>query len=227
MLALMLQSVPPGKRLREPIFNIPTVVVAMIGLVLAAHAVRSLLSDESDFQLLLDFAFIPAQWTIAWDPSKLAEILRRVAEDGSGADAPIRVALAQYVLGTGELRYWTVLSYAVLHGSWGHVGLNSLWLAAFGTPVARRCGWLRFVALAAAAAVGGAAAHWLAHPDSVMPVVGASAAVSGMMAAAARFMFGGSRESFQAHGWSAGHDQPRLSLSSRTGALRSSLPSGS
>jgi membrane associated rhomboid family serine protease len=81
-------------------------------------------------------------------------------------------------------------------------------LAAFGTPVARRCGGLRFLALALAAAVGGAAAHWLAHPYSVMPMVGASAAVSGMMAAAARFMFGGGLRS----GWTGDFDQPRSSL---------------
>lgn len=186
----------------------PAVVVASIGLVLVAHALRSVLSDETDLRLLLDLAFIPAQWTVAWDPAKLPDILQRIGEDGSQSDAPLRLALAQYVLGDRALRYWTAVTYAVLHGSWGHVVLNSLWLAAFGTPVARRCGGLRFVALALAAAVGGAAAHWLAHPHSVMPMVGASAAVSGMMAAAARFMFGSGRQP----SWTAAHDQPRLSL---------------
>jgi membrane associated rhomboid family serine protease len=202
----MLQTVPPERRLREPIFNIPSVVIAVIGLILVAHALRYVLSDENDFRLVLELAFVPAQWTVAWDPSKLTDILRGIA-DGSGPDAAMQLALARYVLGD-EPRYWTVLTYAVLHGSWAHVILNSLWLAAFGTPVARRCGWLRFLSLAAAAAAGGAAAHGLAHPDSVMPMVGASAAVSGMMAAAARFVFSGSRSAV----WSGRLDQPRLSL---------------
>jgi membrane associated rhomboid family serine protease len=204
----MLQTLPPERRRREPIFNIPAVVVASIGLVLAAHALRSVLSDETDLRLLLDLAFIPAQWTVAWDPAEGREILRRIGGDGSQPDAAVRLALAQYVLRDGEPRYWTAITYAVLHGSWAHVVLNSLWLAAFGTPVARRCGWLRFVVLALAAGAGGAAAHWFAHPDSVMPMVGASAAVSGMMAAAARFMFGGGRQ----HGWSGHDDHPRLTL---------------
>jgi membrane associated rhomboid family serine protease len=205
-LDVMLQTLPPERRLREPIFNIPAVVVVSIGLVFAAHALRSVLSDETDLRLLLDLAFVPAQWTIAWNPAKFQEILRRIGEGGSQPDAALRLALAQYVL-RGEPRYWTVLTYALLHGSWAHVLLNSLWLAAFGTPVARRCGWLRFAVLALAAALGGAAAHWLGNPDSVMPMVGASAAVSGMMAAAARFIFGGGQ-----HGWTGRHDQPRLSL---------------
>ena len=204
---VMLQTLPPDRRLREPIFNIPAVVLASIGLVLAAHGLRSALSDETDLRLLLDLAFIPGQWTTAWDLATPQEILDHVGKDASQPDAPLRLALAQYVLRDGAARYWTAVTYAVLHGSWGHVVLNSLWLAAFGTPVARRCGGLRFVALAVAAAVGGAAAHWLAHPYSVMPMVGASAAVSGMMAAAARFMFGGGQA-----GWTGAVDQPRLSL---------------
>jgi membrane associated rhomboid family serine protease len=204
----MLQTLPPERRLREPIFNIPAVVVASIGLVLAAHGLRSVLSDETDLRLLLDLAFIPAQWTAAWDLATPQALLDRVGKDGAEADAPLRLALAQYVLRDGASPYWSPVTYAVLHGSWGHVVLNSLWLAAFGTPVARRCGGLRFLALALAAAVGGAAAHWLAHPYSVMPMVGASAAVSGMMAAAARFMFGGGLRS----GWTGDFDQPRSSL---------------
>jgi membrane associated rhomboid family serine protease len=47
--------------------------------------------------------------------------------------------------------------------------------------------------LALLAGVAGAAAHFLAHPHSVMPMIGASAAVSGMTAAAARFVFSPAR----------------------------------
>jgi membrane associated rhomboid family serine protease len=67
--------------------------------------------------------------------------------------------------------------------------LNAVWLAAFGSPVARRVGAPRLLALAAAGAVGGALAHVLANPHAIGPMIGASAAVSGLMAAAARFVF--------------------------------------
>jgi membrane associated rhomboid family serine protease len=69
------------------------------------------------------------------------------------------------------------------------VAINGIWLAAFGTPVARRLGNVRFVLLAVLTAFGGAAAHVWMHPAQALPLVGASAAVSGMMAAAAWFMF--------------------------------------
>jgi membrane associated rhomboid family serine protease len=204
----MLRPLPPSDPPREPIFNVPAVVVVTIGVLVGLHALRLLLSDEADVRLLLDLAFIPAQWTLAWDPGRAAEIL---AAAGGEGETGIGAALAQYVVGQEELPVWTALTYALLHGSWAHILLNGVWLAAFGTPVARRIGAARFIVLLVASALGGAAAHLLAHPTGVMPVIGASAAVSGMMAAAARFVFSPGRLGPDA--WpSPQAAQPRLSL---------------
>src|SRR5690606_24624887 len=63
------------------------------------------------------------------------------------------------------------------------------WLAAFGTPLARRFGPVRFLAFFGLGAAAGAGAHLALHPDSPLPLVGASAAISAQMAASARFAF--------------------------------------
>ncbi|HVZ14337.1 MAG TPA: rhomboid family intramembrane serine protease, partial [Bauldia sp.] len=115
-------------------------------------------------QVILDFAFIPIRET---HPETYAELV----------DA-----------GIGP-RIWTFLTYAFLHGGWVHVGVNCVWLAAFGSPVARRFGAVRFLAYCAICAIAGAAAHLAIFPTSAAPVVGASAAISGLMAGAARFVF--------------------------------------
>ena len=81
------------------------------------------------------------------------------------------------------------LSYPFLHGSWGHVGLNAVWLAIFGTPVLRRVGVARFAALCAAGAIGAAALHAAAHWGDTRPMIGASGVVSALMGAAVRFAF--------------------------------------
>jgi membrane associated rhomboid family serine protease len=175
---------------REPIFNLPAVVTASVAVLVILHAIRSvLLSPAADFGLLLDWAVVPARWTAAWDPSRAEAIVREAAGGFSGREAGVREALAQYILADGGAKPWTALTYALLHGSWAHVLLNGVWLAAFGTPVARRCGPVRFLALGALCAAGGAFAHALADPLSSVPMVGASAAISGWMAAAARFVF--------------------------------------
>lgn len=170
---------------REPMFNIPGAVVAAVGLLLLVHAARSVLSGVADFRILRDFAFFPAEWTYWFEPGRAEDILR----DAAATERPTEVgALARYLLDRG-LHPWTPLSYALLHASWAHALLNVVWLAAFGTPVARRCGPLRFALIAVLSAIGGALAQLLAAPTSVMPVVGASAAVSGLMGAAAYFVF--------------------------------------
>ncbi|HEX8662406.1 MAG TPA: rhomboid family intramembrane serine protease [Beijerinckiaceae bacterium] len=204
--------VPPVDGRREPIFNLPAVVTATIAVLVLVHAARSaLLTPAADLELLLDWAVVPARWTAAFDPARAEAIVREAGAGFSGSGAAFREALAQYVVADGA-KPWTALTYALLHGSWTHVLVNSVWLAAFGTPVARRCGALRFLMLGAVCAVAGALAHWLTDPSSVVPMVGASAAISGWMAAAARFVFGPGRQGPFGRGIEEAHLRPRQTI---------------
>ncbi|MCV6602358.1 MAG: rhomboid family intramembrane serine protease [Cohaesibacter sp.] len=105
---------------------------------------------------------------------------------------------------------WTFVTYAFLHGSWMHLILNLVWMAAFATVVLRRIGTARFAGFFVVSAVAGAGLHSLFHAGSVTPLVGVSAVLSGAMAASARFAFSGYGS------WSdalqASHRQPCLSL---------------
>src|SRR5262249_13748279 len=84
---------------------------------------------------------------------------------------------------------WTFVTYAFIHGNATHLVLNSIWLLPFGSAVARRFGSVRFLAFFAATAAAGAALHLATHWGSEQPVIGASAAISGFMAASVRFAF--------------------------------------
>ena len=87
-------------------------------------------------------------------------------------------------------QYWSLVTYAFLHDGWAHVLINSLWLLIFGTPVARQFGTLRFLFIALISTLGGAAAMLARFWDQYIIAVGASAAVSGLLAAAIPVMFG-------------------------------------
>ena len=90
----------------------------------------------------------------------------------------------------GGWEAWTMwLSHAFLHGSWGHVGMNSLWLVIFGTPLFQRIGLARFATLFAVGAIGAAATYAALNWGDSRPVIGASGAVSALAGAAARFAF--------------------------------------
>src|SRR4029077_16253333 len=58
-----------------------------------------------------------------------------------------------------------------------------------GSALARRFGAVRFYAFMAVTAAAGALAHLVTHEHAIAPMIGASASVSGTMAAAIRFAF--------------------------------------
>jgi membrane associated rhomboid family serine protease len=80
-----------------------------------------------------------------------------------------------------------LFSHIFLHADWIHVGFNSIWLLALGTPVARRLPTPKFIAFFFACGVLGAFSHVLLYGPSMAPMIGASGAVSGLMGAAVRF----------------------------------------
>lgn len=175
---------------RVPVFNMPGVVTASIGLLFAIHAVRAfLLPDAWDIRVVLDLALVPARWTVWLDPARAEAVIRAAGEAGEAELAAAREAFARYVLTQHSANLWSFSTYALLHGSWLHVIFNSVWLAAFGSPVARRCGAWRYGLIGAVGTVAGGALHVAIDPLSTAPLVGASAGVSALMAAAARFVF--------------------------------------
>jgi membrane associated rhomboid family serine protease len=164
---------------REPLFNVPRIVVAILAALILIHLVRDyVLSDEQDLRILLTFAFIPARYDGA--------ALLQGWPGGIGADV------------------WTFVTYALLHASWVHLGVNAIWFLPFGTALARRFGSLRFLAFLAVTAAAGAALHLLTHAAEQYPMIGASAAISGTMAGAMRFAF---QRGGPLMGWGAQEDE--------------------
>jgi membrane associated rhomboid family serine protease len=150
---------------REPIFNIPAVVMAIIALFVLVYAGENLLlSNEEDIDFLYEFGFVPGRYDASQFPSGSFP-------GGVGADI------------------WTFVTYAFIHGSIFHLAMNAIWFLPFASAVARRFGALRFIGFFAATTVAGAFAHLVTHRGDVVPMIGASAAVSGFMAAAIRFAF--------------------------------------
>ncbi len=176
----------PVRRPREPAFNVPAVVVTVCAVLLAIHGLRLLVSNETDNAIVAQLGFIPARLTLALFPKSVALV------DSYQAIVAHNPAFAQqigFLLGDGQSKPWTLLTYALLHASWAHVGFNCVWLVAFGSAVARRFSTLSFLLLLCLAAVAGALTQWLANYANFQLVIGASAGVSGAMGAAVRFVF--------------------------------------
>src|SRR5690606_971814 len=77
----------------------------------------------------------------------------------------------------------TLLTTMFLHGSWLHLLSNMWFLWLFGNNVEDSMGHLRFIVFYLLTGLAASGAHVLSSPDSPIPTVGASGAISGVMGA--------------------------------------------
>jgi membrane associated rhomboid family serine protease len=155
----------PARRSRA--INVPPVVLWFIVALVAVHGVRQVIEPRLDDWILFTFAFIPARFA---PPPELANVV---------------------LPGPEAAKWWSFVTHMMLHGDWMHVIINSVWMLAFGSVLARRLKSARFLIVSAASAAGGAAASlaWQWGGDFSI-LVGASGAISGQLAGAVRLIFG-------------------------------------
>jgi membrane associated rhomboid family serine protease len=78
--------------------------------------------------------------------------------------------------------YWsTLLTSMFLHGGWGHLGGNMLFLWIFGDNIEHRIGHLRFILFYLICGIAAGLAHIVFNSGSGIPTVGASGAISGIL----------------------------------------------
>ncbi len=87
------------------------------------------------------------------------------------------------VIDQEPINWFTPVISIFLHGGWGHLLGNSLYLWVFGNNVEDSMGRLRFLAFYLLTGVIAALAHLAVDPGSPVPTVGASGAISGIMGA--------------------------------------------
>ena len=146
---------------REPIFNVPWPVLALLGLMIAVHVSRLFLTEDQGYWVLAALAFIPARYS-----------------EAAGALPGGEVAKAT-----------SFITHLFLHADKIHLAVNGAWLLAFGTPLAKRLGWARFMLFTVGCGVAGAATFLALHPGLMAPVIGASGAIAGLMGGVMRLLF--------------------------------------
>jgi membrane associated rhomboid family serine protease len=149
---------------RAPFLNAPAVVIALIGALIAAHALR-VLGPAWIADPMVQYGILnPA----VYSPAALHKM-------GFGS-----VSLALQLL--------PPIGHLFLHANIMHLAINSVWLLAFGPVVARRFGPVGFLILFLLCGIAGAAAFVLIQWGQDAGAIGASGAISGLMAAAIRML---------------------------------------
>lgn len=146
---------------REPIFNVPGTVLALLGAMLALQVARAFMTTDFEEWLVFALAFIPARYT----------------------------GMAEQLPGGWWAALTSPFTHMITHGDWTHLAFNSAWLLAFGGGIAKRIGSARFLSLFVFCGLAGALLFFAVNSGLVAPVVGASGAIAGLMGATMRFLF--------------------------------------
>src|SRR5438270_11673581 len=91
--------------------------------------------------------------------------------------------LQAYGVVPAEFSVPTLITSMFLHGSWSHVLGNMWYLWIFGDNVEDRFGHGRFVVFYLLCGIAAALGHLAMNPGSVLPTIGASGAIAGVMGA--------------------------------------------
>ena len=93
---------------------------------------------------------------------------------------PARMWSGQYPF---SLSLYTILVAMFLHAGWLHIGGNMLFLYIFGDNVEDRLGHFRYLVFYLACGIAASLCHAFFNASSVTPSLGASGAISGVLAA--------------------------------------------
>ncbi|MBI2835934.1 MAG: rhomboid family intramembrane serine protease, partial [Acidobacteria bacterium] len=95
----------------------------------------------------------------------------------------LRVLVQVFGVVPADFRWASVFTSMFLHGGWVHMIGNMLYLWIFGDNVEDRMGHARFLVFYIVCGVAAALAQVLSSPHSLVPMVGASGAIAGVMGA--------------------------------------------
>lgn len=136
-----------------------------------------------------------------------ANVLAFILVQGAGAQEPLATSVCNLGLIPGEIlgnvrpgsgvelapgvfcrvdpspQYWTVLTSMFMHGGWFHLIGNLVFLWVFGNNIEDAMGHGKFLFFYLLCGTAAAAAQTFVSPHSIVPMVGASGAISGVLGA--------------------------------------------
>jgi membrane associated rhomboid family serine protease len=150
----------------NPTLNTPVITMVLIGLNVAAWIlVQGMGSEPFLSRSVCELGLIPG------------EFLGRIPE---GTSFPMSRELTCVI---SERHVFTPLTSMFLHGGWLHLIGNMWFLWLFGNNVEDSMGHIRYLVFYLISGLAAAAAQTLVNPNSAIPMVGASGAISGVMGA--------------------------------------------
>ncbi len=167
----------------NPIFSTPFVTYALVAINTLLMLYLSMLSPLEQQAFDIRHGFIPARIAQVRNPNlKVAVpvVEQVVLRNGQvGLRKVDEVAFQPDPLGIAV----TLLTCMFLHGSWMHLAGNMWFLWIFGNNIEDRLGHVLYLGFYMVGGLLASACHWAYDPQSAVPVIGASGAVSTILGA--------------------------------------------
>lgn len=151
----------------NPTLRAPIVTYVIIALILAAW----IFLQGAGFD---EMSLVASVCNLGLVPGEITKLARL------GESVPIAPGVACQV-DDQAINILTPFTSMFLHGGWGHLFGNLVFFWVFGNNVEDSMGRWRFAAFYLLCGLAAAAAHVLVEPRSIIPTVGASGAISGVM----------------------------------------------
>lgn len=162
--------------------NIPTRTTPVVNYVILTACgivwLLQLASGGGRSQLVYEYGMVPVR--VAHPNERIIVRQEQIQRTFFG---PRRVVVPREFPPAGVHPYWTLLTCIFLHGSWMHFLGNMLFLYIFGDNVEDRLGHVGYVVFYLLAGMTASASHFLTEIHSLIPTIGASGAIAGVMGA--------------------------------------------
>lgn len=159
----------------------PVVTVFLILFNAAVHLFVSQIPGDELGTFYAEWGFVPQRIEQLSDPDLVVKVPIAAGDDFNNGKQPQlqEVELkadSQHIVAT-------LFTTMFLHGDWLHLLSNMWMLWIFGNNIEDRLGHFIFILFYGVAGLLATSCHWMADPQSALPVVGASGAIAGVLGA--------------------------------------------
>jgi membrane associated rhomboid family serine protease len=161
----------------------PTSIVPVVNYaIIALNVVVFLMQQSRPESFTISYAATPYEITHNVDIDRPVAITHPVAKQD--VDGRVRLRPGDEVIPQGPIPFpvwFTIFSAMFMHGGFAHIAGNMLYLWIFGDNVEEVLGHVRYVFVYLACGLAASLAHIALAPDSLIPSLGASGAIAGVM----------------------------------------------
>ena len=147
--------------------TVPVVTYALIGINVLVWLIELSVGDR----------FINGYSTVPFEITHGTDLVGVQTVQAGGQSIPIQLYPGPTPI------YLTLLTSMFMHASWAHIGGNMLYLWIFGDNIEDRIGSAKFLAFYLICGLAASAADIMFKTDSVIPSLGASGAIAGVLGA--------------------------------------------